>query len=65
MDLTEDTSQIIEFPDYACQEIINQLVALVMANNADPRIQTTVPISQSISDHSQQQATQARRQAPQ
>lgn len=65
MDLTEDTSQIIEFPDYACQEIINQLVALVMANNADPRIQTTVPISQSISDPVQQQATQARRQAQQ
>lgn len=65
MDLTEDRSQIIEFPDYVCQEIINQLVALVMANNADPRIQTTVPLSQSIVDPAQQQAQQARRQASQ
>ena len=38
---------------------------LVMANNADPRIQTTVPISQSIVDPAQQQAQQARRQASQ
>nr|DAM35500.1 MAG TPA: hypothetical protein [Bacteriophage sp.] len=37
MDLTEDTSQIMEFPDYVCQEIINELTLLVMARDADPR----------------------------
>jgi hypothetical protein len=35
IDLTEDTSQILEFPDYVCQEIINGLVRLVMENASD------------------------------
>ena len=38
VNLTEDTSQIMEFPDYVCQEIINELVHLVMENTADPRL---------------------------
>lgn len=57
MDLTEDTSQILEFPDYVCQEIIRELVTLVMQNNADPRIQTFIPVNQSIVDPARQQAT--------
>ena len=36
IDLTEDTSQIMEFPDYVNQEIINELVHLVMARTNDP-----------------------------
>ena len=63
LDLTEDTSQILEFPDYVCQEIINQLVTLVMANNGDPRLQTTPVVSQSIVDVAQQQQAAAQQRA--
>lgn len=58
IDLTEDTSQIMEFPDYVCQEIINELVTLVMENTADPRLQTHVAVSQSIAQPAQQQTQQ-------
>lgn len=58
MDLTEDTSQIMEFPDYVCQEIINELVHVVMENTADPRLQTHIPISQSIANPAQAQTPQ-------
>ena len=56
LDTTEDTSQIMEFPDYVCQEIINELVNLVMENSSDPRLQTHIPISTSIANPAQQQA---------
>lgn len=58
LDLTEDTSQIIEYPDYVCQEIINELVHIVMENVGDPRLQTHVPVSQSIASPAQQQTAQ-------
>ena len=57
IDLTEDTSQIMEFPDYVCQEIINELVHLLMENASDPRIQTHPIVSQSIANPTQAQAT--------
>lgn len=57
VDLTEDTSQIMEFPDYVCQEIINELVNLVMENTADPRLQTHAVITQSIASPAQQQTS--------
>ena len=56
IDLVEDTSQILEFPDYVCQEIINELVHIVMENASDPRLQTHIPVSQSIASPAQQQA---------
>lgn len=56
LDLTEDTSQMMEFPDYICQEIINELVAIVMENTQDPRLQTHVAVTQSIAQPTQQQA---------
>ncbi len=56
VNLIEDTSQIMEFPDYICQEIINELVHLVMENTADPRLQTHIPVTQSIANPAQQQA---------
>jgi hypothetical protein len=40
IDLTEDTSQIMEFPDYVNQEIINELVHLVMTRTSDPILPT-------------------------
>lgn len=58
VNLTKDTSQIMEFPDYVCQEIINELVHLVMENTADPRLQTHIPVSQSIANPAQQQTPQ-------
>ncbi len=58
VDLTEDTSQIMEFPDYVCQEIINELVTLVMENTADPRLQSHPIVTQSIANPVQQQASQ-------
>ena len=59
IDLTEDTSQIMEFPDYVCQEIINELTMLVMENNADPRLQTNTVVTQSIANPAQQQTSQS------
>lgn len=56
VDLIEDTSQVMEFPDYVCDQIINELVTLVMENNADPRLQTHIPVTQSIANPAQQQA---------
>lgn len=58
VNLTEDTSQIMEFPDYVCQEIINELTMLVMENTADPRLQTNPTVTQSIANPAQQQTPQ-------
>lgn len=58
LDLTEDTSQIMEFPDNVCNEIINELVTVVMENTQDPRLQTHVAVSQSIASPAQQQTAQ-------
>lgn len=54
IDLTEDTSQLMEFPDYVNQEIINELVHLVMERTSDPRLSTNMQISQSIARPTQQ-----------
>lgn len=43
-----DTTPNLEFPDYVCYEIINILVKLVMENISDPRLQTNMPINQTI-----------------
>ena len=58
VNLTEDTSQIMEFPDYVCQEIINELTMLVMENTADPRLQTNTTVTQSIANPAHQQTSQ-------
>ena len=55
LDKVVDTSQILEFPDYICQEIINELVILVMARDADPRVQIQSQVTQSIATPAQQQ----------
>lgn len=55
IETTEDTSQVMEFPDYVCQEIINGLVTLVMENASDPRIATNPQINQTIAMPGQQQ----------
>lgn len=45
MDYTEDTSQIMEFPDYVCQEIINELTMLLMENEGNPRTQSNMAVN--------------------
>ena len=63
IDLTEDTSQIMEFPDYVNQEIINELVHLVMERVNDPRLSNNMQISQTIARPTGQQAQQPTTQA--
>jgi hypothetical protein len=55
LDLTEDTSQMMEFPDYVCQEIINELVHIVMENGRDDRLNTHIPVTQTVANPTQQQ----------
>ena len=55
IDLTEDTSQIMEFPDYVNQEIINELVHLVMEHANDPRLANNIQMTQSIARPTGQQ----------
>ena len=54
IDEVTDTSQILEFPDYVCQEIVNELVKLLLENASDPRLQTNIPINQTIGIQQQQ-----------
>ena len=55
IDEVEDNSQILEFPDYVCQELINDLVKLLMENASDPRLQTNIPVNQTIANPAQEQ----------
>lgn len=55
-DLVEDTSQVLEFPDYVCQEIINELVKLLLENTGNPRLQTNLAVNQTIGSPVQQQS---------
>ena len=43
-----DTTKEMEFPDYVCYEIINEFVKLLLENASDPRLQTNIPINQTI-----------------
>ena len=64
IDFTEDTSQILEYPDYVCQEIANELVHLIMENISDQRLQTHPVVSQSIANPAQQQTEPVAQQQP-
>ena len=55
VDQVADNSQILEFPDYVCQEIVNELIKLLMENASDPRLQSHIPINQSIANPAQEQ----------
>lgn len=48
IDAVVDTTDVLEFPDYVIYEIINKIVALVMENGSNPRIQSHPSINQSI-----------------
>lgn len=60
-DEVEDNSQLLEFPDYVCQEITNELIKLLMENASDPRLQSNTPINQSIANPAQEQQQQPQR----
>ena len=62
LDSDEDISQVMEFPDYVNQEIINELVNLVMRKTNDPALQAHIQMTQSIArptGQQQQPAAQA------
>lgn len=44
----DDNTQVLEFPDYICYEIINTYVKLLLENASDPRLQTNIPVNQTI-----------------
>lgn len=54
IDQTLDTSQVLEFPDYVCFEIVNIFTRLIMENASDPRLQTNMPINNTIVSPMQQ-----------
>lgn len=56
LDSVHDNSQILEFSDNVCYEIINELVHLVMENASDQRLQTHYAFSQSIPTQQQTQS---------
>lgn len=58
IDSTLDFSQVLEFPDYVCFEIVNIFTRLLMENASDPRLQTNMPINQTIYNPAIQQAAQ-------
>lgn len=43
-----DTSQVLEFSEYVCLEIINEVVKLLMEHSSDQRLQTNIPVNQTI-----------------
>lgn len=61
VDEVDDISQMLEFPDYVCQEIVNELIKLLMENASDPRLQSHIPINQSIASPQQQQEAPKRK----
>ena len=61
VDETLDKSQVMEFPDYVCQEIIKELVKLLLENASDPRLQTNIPVNQTIANPGQGQEQPRRR----
>lgn len=62
LDSDEDISQVMEFPDYVNQEIVNELVNLVMRKTNDPSLSAHMQMTQSIArptGQQQQPAAQA------
>ena len=62
LDSDKDISQVMEFPDYVNQEIVNELVNLVMRKVNDPSLSAHIQMTQSIArptgQSQQQPATQ-------
>lgn len=54
-DGTADTSQILEFPEYVCQEIQKELVSLILERSSDPRLVPNKQVNTSIPENYNQQ----------
>ena len=63
LDSDEDISQVMEFPDYVNQEIVNELVNLVMRKTNDPSLQAHIQMTQSIARPTGQSQAQPAAQA--
>lgn len=48
INIAEDTTKEMEFPEYVCYEIINECVKLILENSSDVRLQTNYPINRTI-----------------
>lgn len=48
LDSDDDLTDVVEFPEYVCFEIINEFTKLLLENAGDPRLQTNIPINQTI-----------------
>ena len=59
LDSDEDISQVMEFPDYVNQEIVNELVNLVMRKINDPSLSAHMQMTQSIARPTGQSAQPA------
>ena len=59
LDSDEDISQVMEFPDYVNQEIVNELVNLVMRKTNDPSLNAHMQMTQSIARPTGQSAQPA------
>ena len=59
LDSDEDISQVMEFPDYVNQEIVNELVNLVMRKVNDPSLSAHIQMTQSIARPTGQSAQPA------
>ena len=55
LDCDEDISQVMEFPDYVNQEIVNELVNLIMRKTNDPSLSAHMQMTQSIARPTGQQ----------
>lgn len=48
LDSVIDNTSVLEFQDYVVNEIIKEVVTLVMENAKDERVQSFIPVNQSI-----------------
>lgn len=48
LEMTNDYTMTLEFPDYVCLEIVNTTVALILEQGSDPRLGTNPQVNQSI-----------------
>lgn len=45
---TKDNTEKLEFPDYVCYEIINEIVKLILENSSDPRLSTNYAMNKTV-----------------
>lgn len=48
LDQITDNTKVLEFQDYVVNEIIKEIVKMVLENGSDARIQTFIPVNQSV-----------------